>query len=48
MNFIYFDKGIKCKVLSTKIISCVVNEFGLDLSDCRGQCYNGAANISVN
>ena len=47
MNFIYFDKGIEGKALSNKIISYVVNEFSLDFSDCRGQCFDGAANISI-
>ena len=45
VNFIHCDEGIKGKAVSNKIISCIVNELGLDLSDCSGQCYDGAANI---
>ena len=46
IKFIHCDEGIRGKALSRKIIHCVVNELGLDLRDCRGQCYDGASNMS--
>ena len=46
IKFIHCDDGIKGKALADKIVNCVVNELGLDIKNCRGQCYDGAANMA--
>ena len=43
---IHCDKGIRGNALSSKIIHCVDNELGLDLRNCRCQCYDGAPSMS--
>ena len=45
LRFIECDTGVTGKALSDKILSCL-DELGLDLNNCRGQCYDGAANMA--
>ena len=41
----HWDKGIAGEALAEKPVNCVTNEMSLDIKDCCGQCYDGAANV---
>ena len=45
LKYILCDTGTSGQALAEKIVDCIMNDFGLDLQDCR-QCYDGAANMS--
>ena len=45
IKFIHCNTGITGEALTEKIVNCVTNEMSLDIKDCRGQCYDGAANM---
>ena len=45
IKFILCDTGLTGLALSEKIKEAV-GELGLDMKDCRGQCYDGAGNMA--
>ena len=45
IRYILCDKGLTGEALSEKIKENIA-EIGLDLQDCRGQCYDGAGNMA--
>ena len=45
IKFIHCDEGVTGKALSDKILNCIVGELSLEITNCRGQCYDGAANM---
>ena len=45
-RFIHCDTGLTGNALKDKILSFLLNELQLDLSHCRGQCYDGAGNMA--
>ena len=45
LKYILCDTGTSGQALAEKIVDCLTNDFGLDLQDCKGQCYDGAANM---
>ncbi|XP_065069046.1 52 kDa repressor of the inhibitor of the protein kinase-like isoform X1 [Rhopilema esculentum] len=46
LKFIHCDQGVTGKALTDKILDCLVNDFNLDIQNCRGQCYDGAGNMA--
>lgn len=44
IKFLHCENGISGKAL--KKIDCLTNDLQLDISKCRGQCYDGAANMA--
>ena len=42
IKFINCDTGLTGNALKDKIISLILNQSQLDLSHCRGQCYDSA------
>ena len=46
VTFIHCDSGISGKALKDKLITCITKELQLDINKCRGQCYDGAANMA--
>ena len=46
LKFIHCDTGLSGAALKDKIVSCITEDFKLDIIDCRGQCYDGAGNMA--
>ena len=46
MKFIHCDTGMTGEALKDKILFTSENEFGLDIKNFRGQCYDGAGNMA--
>ena len=46
IKFIHCDSGISGEALKDTLINCLQNELELDISCCRGQCYDRAANMA--
>ena len=45
LRFVHCKEGLSGKALSTVILE-TLNVLGLDIKDCRGQCYDGAGNVA--
>ena len=46
IKFIHCDTGMTGNALKDKIVDLISNELQLDLTNCRGQCYDGAGNMA--
>ena len=46
VTVIHCDSSISGKALKDTLITCITKELQLDINTCRGQCYNGAANMA--
>jgi hypothetical protein len=45
IRFVHCEEGLSGQALS-KVLLKSLNEMGLDIKDCRGQCYDGAGNVA--
>ena len=45
IGFVHCNEGLSGEALSNVILK-FLNEIGLDINNCRGQCYDGAGNMS--
>ena len=46
IKFIHCDTGLTGNALKDKIVDLISNELQLNLTNCRGQCYDGAGNMA--
>ena len=46
IKVILCEESVTGKALSDKILHCILGELGLDITNCRGQLYDGAANMA--
>ena len=46
VTFIHCDSGILGKAFKDTLVHYVTKDLQLDITKCRGQCYDGAANMA--